>query len=145
MYKIRTMYQDSESLGTGLFSFANDPRITPVGHLLRISSLDELPQLFNVLNGSMSLVGPRPPVTYELGPVGDFSPQLLDRFSVKPGITGLAQISGRNHLNWNQKLNYDLKYIKLYARYGVLIDLFILLITPCVLLFKRNTIELPQI
>src|SRR6266478_7808736 len=98
MFKFRTMVQNAEQMGTGLFSFENDPRVTRVGQFLRHTSLDELPQLFNVLRGDMSIVGPRPPVTYELGNYADFSPELKFRFTVKPGVTGLAQISGRNDL-----------------------------------------------
>ena len=76
IFKFRTMFLGSEADGSGLFSFKDDPRITPIGHFLRSTSLDELPQLFNILNGSMSFVGPRPPVTYELGPFDNYPADL---------------------------------------------------------------------
>ena len=107
MYKFRTMYVNSEKSGTGLYSFDDDPRITRIGSFLRRFSLDELPQLINVILGSMSLVGPRPPVTYELGPWNEYTPHMRKRFKVKPGITGLSQVSGRNTLDWDQKIKYD--------------------------------------
>ena len=90
-HKFRSMVPDAETKGTGLYSFEDDPRITYVGHYLRRLSLDELPQLFNVLLGSMSLVGPRPPVTYELGPWEDYTPQMLKRFKVKLELQDLLK------------------------------------------------------
>jgi len=141
MLKFRTMVQDAERLGTGLYSFGDDPRITRVGYFLRRMSLDELPQLFNVLTGSMSLVGPRPPVTYELGPWEGYTPEMRKRFDVKPGITGLAQILGRNALNWDQKIAYDNLYVDRVVKYGWWIDIPILLRTFWLVLIARNTVE----
>ena len=141
MFKFRTMYQNTEKMGTGLYSFENDPRITQLGHMLRRTSLDELPQLFNVLGGSMSLVGPRPPVTYELGPWESYTPEMRKRFEVKPGITGLAQVSGRNELNWDEKIAFDNAYVELIARQGVWADLVILLRTLGVVLVRRDSVE----
>lgn len=143
MFKFRTMVQDAERMGTGLFSYANDPRITRVGRFLRLTSLDELPQLINVLRGDMSVVGPRPPVTYELGNYEEFLPELKFRFTVKPGITGLAQVSGRNELTWDQKLVYDTEYIRKYSIHGVAYDVYLILRTVCVVLSMRNVIEKP--
>jgi len=141
MYKFRTMRDKSEKVGTGLNSFEDDPRVTRIGKYLRLFSLDELPQLGNVILGEMSIVGPRPPVSYELGRYEDFSPRQRLRFAVKPGITGLAQVSGRNMLDWNQKIEIDNHYVSLRHRYGVLIDIKILFQTVQVVLSARNVIE----
>jgi lipopolysaccharide/colanic/teichoic acid biosynthesis glycosyltransferase len=139
--KFRTMIQNAEFMGTGLYSYLDDPRITKVGHFLRQKSLDELPQLFNVFNGSMSLVGPRPPVSYELGNFEDFTPVMLKRFTVKPGVTGLAQVSGRNGLDWDAKIHFDNLYVDCFAKYGLWLDFSILLRTIWVVLESADTIE----
>lgn len=141
MYKFRTMVLNAEKMGTGLFSYSDDPRVTRVGRILRIMSLDEMPQIFNVILGTMSLVGPRPPVTYELGPYEGLSDQWKIRFKVKPGITGLAQVSGRNDLTWDQKIEFDNRYVELYQRWGIVVDLIILLRTVFVVLSMSNVIE----
>lgn len=141
MYKFRTMRDGAEKSGTGLFSYQKDPRVTRVGRYLRQLSLDELPQLINVIRGDMSIVGPRPPVTYELGRYEELSPEYKFRFAVKPGITGLAQVSGRNALDWDAKIAIDNRYVALYRRYGILIDMKILLLTFWVVLSMRNVIE----
>lgn len=141
MYKFRTMVQNAESMSEGLFSYSDDARITTPGKYVRPASLDELPQLINVLKGDMSIVGPRPPVTYELGNYEDFDATLRSRFVVKPGITGLAQVTGRNAFNWDEKIVYDLKYIERFRKYGILEDFRILLLTFGVVLSMTNTIE----
>lgn len=143
MYKFRTMVQNAEKMGTGLFSYEDDPRVTRVGRMLRHASLDELPQIVNVIKGDMSIVGPRPPVTYELGDYVEFPPELKHRFTVNPGITGLAQLSGRNDLNWDRKLEFDTEYIQKYTRYGIGFDLYLILRTVWVVLSMRNVIEKP--
>lgn len=142
IYKFRTMIPNSELSGTGLYSFSSDPRITPIGYWLRILSLDELPQLLNILRGDMSFVGPRPPVHFELGPPSEYPNILRQRFDVMPGITGLAQVSGRNHNNWDEKLGYDLQYINSFRRFGVFADIGIILLTVYSLLIHRNTVEI---
>ena len=141
MIKFRTMINNAESVGTGLYSFEDDPRVTRVGYYLRRTSIDELPQLFNVLGGSMSLVGPRPPVTYELGPWEEYTPEMRKRFEVKPGITGLAQISGRNDLDWDQKIVYDNRYVDLINEKGLVVDIQILLLTLWIVIKRGNTVE----
>jgi lipopolysaccharide/colanic/teichoic acid biosynthesis glycosyltransferase len=112
-----------------IFKIRNDPRLTPIGRFLRRTSIDELPQLFNVLKGDMSLVGPRP---MSLRDVGLFSESwLMRRFSVRPGITGLWQVSGRSNLSFEDWITLDLKYID---GWSLLLDLVILLRTvPAVL------------
>lgn len=95
--------------GAPSFKMENDPRITPIGQFIRKTSLDELPQLINVLNGSMSLVGPRPPIPYE---VKAYNSWHLQRLSVKPGVTGLWQVSGRSSIAFNEMVELDLQYIK---------------------------------
>ena len=141
MLKFRTMTVGAEDLGTGLFSYENDPRVTRVGHVLRRYSLDELPQLWNVLYGVMSIVGPRPPVSYELGPYEDFTPEMRIRFTVKPGITGLAQVSGRNDLTWPEKIVHDNEYLKRLSRHGVLEDLRIIWATIRLVVSAEGVIE----
>ena len=126
MWKFRSMVVNAESIGSGLFSYENDPRITKVGRFLRNTSLDELPQLFNVLEGSLSLVGPRPCVTYELGDFDTLNKRYKKRFSVKAGITGLAQARGRNENSWDEKVSLDNEYIDLFQKQGVWIDMVVL-------------------
>lgn len=129
MYKFRSMKVGAEKMGTGLFNYKDDPRVTRVGRFLRNTSLDELPQLLNVLTGSLSLVGPRPCVTYELGDFATLNKKYKKRFQMKAGITGLAQVKGRNDISWDEKVFYDNQYIDKYKRYGVLLDIWILAAT----------------
>jgi exopolysaccharide biosynthesis polyprenyl glycosylphosphotransferase len=117
MIKFRSMVADADvqrarllelSEGNGvLFKMRKDPRVTRVGAVLRRFSLDELPQLFNVIRGDMSLVGPRPPLPEE---VAAYSDDAIRRLRVKPGVTGLWQVSGRSDLNWEESLRLDLRY-----------------------------------
>jgi lipopolysaccharide/colanic/teichoic acid biosynthesis glycosyltransferase len=103
-----------------LFKIRRDPRVTPVGRWLRRFSLDELPQLFNVLGGSMSLVGPRPPLPQE---VERYDTSTRRRLLVKPGLTGLWQISGRSDLSWEESVRLDLRYVE---NWSLALDLLIL-------------------
>jgi lipopolysaccharide/colanic/teichoic acid biosynthesis glycosyltransferase len=145
MYKFRTMVVNAEHTGTGLCSFHDDPRVTRVGKYLRKVSLDELPQLFNVVLGAMSIVGPRPPVTYELGEFTTLSDEMKVRFRVKPGITGLAQVSGRNALGWEQKIVFDNQYVALFERWGVAVDVVIILKTAWVIMSTKDVVEQPPV
>lgn len=143
MYKFRTMLLNAEHTGTGLCSYPGDPRVTKIGRYLRAASLDELPQLYNVLTGSMSIVGPRPAVTYELGDYATLTDHMRIRFTVKPGITGLAQVSGRNSLDWNQKIALDNRYVERFARLGIIEDIVIAIRTVWVMLSMRDVVEAP--
>jgi lipopolysaccharide/colanic/teichoic acid biosynthesis glycosyltransferase len=142
LWKFRTMYSNSGdrlkdtsfvsqlisgdlgSVGSQAVSkLKNDPRITPLGRFLRLTSLDELPQLWSVLRGDMSLVGPRPAIPYEL----EKTPaEYMRRFAVVPGITGLWQVSGRSHMAYDTMLKLDLEYVE---RQSILLDLVILVRT----------------
>ncbi|MCS5713727.1 sugar transferase [Herbiconiux sp. CPCC 205716] len=131
--KFRSMVVDAEHLlqelaakqraegNAVLFKMKNDPRITPIGRFLRRFSLDELPQLFNVFSGSMSLVGPRPPLDTE---VDQYEQHVHRRFLVKPGITGLWQVSGRSNLSWEDTVRLDLYYVENWSFTGDLVILW---------------------
>ena len=141
MYKFRTMVKDAEFLKKELknemdgpmFKMKNDPRVTQTGKFLRKWSLDELPQLLNVLKGDMSLVGPRPLANEEMA--GDNNNTWREiRLSVKPGVTGLWQIMGRTSGKFSDWVNYDIEYVQ---KRSVLMDLKILIMTAITVL--RNT------
>jgi lipopolysaccharide/colanic/teichoic acid biosynthesis glycosyltransferase len=109
MLKLRTMVQGAEHKGAGLAVNENDARITRVGALLRRTSLDELPNLVNVLRGEMSLIGPRPTLPAQ---VAQYSERQRGRLAIKPGITGWAQVNGRASLPWSERIELDLYYIE---------------------------------
>jgi lipopolysaccharide/colanic/teichoic acid biosynthesis glycosyltransferase len=128
LLKLRTMVVGAERQGAGLAVNRGDPRITRVGRLLRRVSLDELPQLWNVVHGEMSLVGPRPTLAYQ---VERYTPRQRRRLAVKPGITGWAQVHGRAALPWDERIELDVWYVE---HRSPLLDLRILLRTPRALL-----------
>ncbi|MDN6572471.1 MAG: sugar transferase [Staphylococcus equorum] len=128
IFKFRTMVTNAENIGDGL-TVKNelDNRITGIGRFLRKLSLDELPQLFNVLLGNMSLVGPRPPVTYfPYDGYQNYPEWAKKRFLMKPGITGIAQVTVRNSVPWNDRIKVDNKYIDSFS---LVLDFKILLLT----------------
>ena len=108
LLKFRTMVVGAHAMGAGWLVAERDPRITRVGHFLRRWSLDELPQLFNVLRGDMSIVGPRPTLRYQVDQYTDFQRRRLE---VRPGITGWAQVQGRNDLPWPERIELDVWYV----------------------------------
>jgi exopolysaccharide biosynthesis polyprenyl glycosylphosphotransferase len=145
MLKFRSMVQDAEARLADLqarrdhgnevmFKMRDDPRVTRVGRVMRRFSLDELPQLFNVIGGSMSLVGPRPPLPRE---VDQYANHVHRRFLVKPGITGLWQVSGRSALSWDDTVRLDLSYVENWSLLG---DLVILLKTFRAALMPGDTV-----
>ena len=133
-YKFRTMKLDVEPFGPSPKS-AKDPRLTKVGRFLREYSLDELPQLFNVLKGDMSIVGPRP---LYLSQMAEWSERQKKRLLVKPGLTGLAQISGRGELTHEEKLELDVKYVETASLW---LDLKIILATVANVFKRKNIYE----
>ncbi len=139
MLKFRSMVVDAEKSGAGLFNYKDDPRVTKVGRFLRNSSIDELPQLFNILKGDMSVVGPRPCVVYELGDFDTLNKRYKQRFEMKAGLTGLAQVKGRNDISWDEKVDYDNEYIDDFKRHGIFTDIRILWLSV-IKVFKKEDI-----
>ncbi|MCH7548129.1 MAG: exopolysaccharide biosynthesis polyprenyl glycosylphosphotransferase [Candidatus Krumholzibacteriota bacterium] len=141
-YKFRSMYHDADGQVDELseeneqegpvFKMRSDPRVTSIGRFLRRSSLDEIPQIFNVLKGDMSIVGPRPPLPRE---VRDYKPWHRQRLSVKPGITCLWQISGRSHIGFDEWMRLDMEYLRTRSLRG---DLVILLKTIPAVMARRG-------
>lgn len=111
MYKFRTMVVNAEQQGSGAYSIGNDPRITKVGSVLRKLSIDELPQLINILKGDMSFVGPRPILTYHPCKYEEYTEQEKRVFLVRPGITGWAQVNGRNSVDWVKRFELNEWYV----------------------------------
>ena len=126
--KFRTMVVNAEYIGDGLrVKSEKDNRITSVGRFLRATSLDELPQLFNVICGDMSLVGPRPPVTYHpYDGYNNYPDWAKIRFDMRPGITGLAQATVRNFATWDERIKIDVKYI---SGFSLWLDIKVLFLT----------------
>ena len=141
MLKFRSMVVNAEHTGAGLFNYENDPRVTRVGRFLRNSSLDELPQLLNILLGDMAIVGPRPCGVYELGDFDTLNKRYKKRFIVNAGLTGLAQVKGRNNITWDEKVEFDNEYVDLFSRLGILIDLKIIIETVIKVFHKENIYE----
>lgn len=111
IYKFRSMCVGAEQQGTGQYSFAGDPRVTRVGKFIRATSIDELPQLINILKGEMSFVGPRPPLTYHPWEISEYTPAQLRMFEVRPGITGWAQVNGRKEVEWHERIKKNVYYV----------------------------------
>jgi len=141
MYKFRSMVVNAESMGAGLFNYENDPRVTKVGRFLRNTSIDELPQLWNVIKGDLSIVGPRPCVKYELGDFDTLNKKYKKRFEVRAGITGLAQVKGRNKNSWEEKVTYDNQYIDEFKKQGLWLDIKILFSTVAKVFRKQDIYE----
>lgn len=139
IYKFRSMYINAENQGSGQYSFADDPRVTKVGKIIRRTSLDELPQFFNIIIGNMSLIGPRPTLTYHPWTLDNYPNEAKRRFNVQPGITGLAQVNGRKGLPWEDRFVYDLTYVE---NISFLLDLKIFLITVKKVLFMEDNVNI---
>ena len=111
MLKFRSMCLNAEHMGSGVYSEKGDKRVTRVGRFLRATSLDELPQLINILRGDMALIGPRPPLTYHPWPLEEYTPEQRRMFEVRPGITGWAQINGRKAVEWHRRVELNIWYV----------------------------------
>lgn len=112
IYKFRSMVVGAEKIGTGVYSKKGDTRVTKIGKIIRATSIDELPQLFNILKGEMSFIGPRPVLTYHPWKYEEYTKEQLKRFEVKPGVTGWAQIHGRKDVEWHKRIKLDVQYVE---------------------------------
>ena len=135
IYKFRSMCQGAEQTGTGQYSFAGDPRVTKVGKVIRATSIDELPQLVNVIKGDMSIVGFRPPLTYHPWPIEEYTPEQRRMFEVRPGITGWAQVNGRKHAEWHERIALSVYYVD---HMSLFLDIKIIFMTVFGVLSNRD-------
>ena len=133
LLKFRTMVVGAQQMGTGLKVTAGDSRITPLGARLRRLSLDELPQIWNVVRGDMSIIGPRPTVRAQ---VEQYNDRQRRRLLARPGVTGWAQVNGRNAIPWSRRIELDVEYVE---RWSPVFDLMILLRTARVVFARDNT------
>lgn len=132
IYKFRTMVPNAIHMGTGIYTDEKDPRITRSGYFLRKTSLDELPQLLNILKGDMSFVGPRPTIKEQVQKYDAFQNK---RLLMKPGITGLAQVNGRNNISWPERIKFDVQYVE---NWSISLDLKIIFKTVGVILKQEG-------
>lgn len=126
MLKFRSMYIGAEKKGTGVYSGTGDRRVTRVGRFMRATSIDELPQCINILCGDMSLIGPRPPLTYHPWCYEEYDDDQRRMFEVRPGITGWTQVHGRKNVEWNERIKMNVWYVD---HMSLLLDLKILMMT----------------
>lgn len=134
LLKLRSMRVNSEHSGTGVYSKKDDPRVLRVGAFARRTSLDELPQMINILKGEMAWVGPRPPLTYHPWPIEQYTAEQRHMFDVRPGITGWAQVNGRKTVEWHKRIEMNVWYAR---NLSFLLDLRIAFMTVFKVL--RNT------
>ena len=109
--KFRSMCVGAEKTGSGVYSGKGDARVTRVGKIIRATSLDELPQIFNILRGDMSLIGPRPPLTYHPWEYSEYTDEQRRMFDVRPGMTGWAQVHGRKDVEWHKRIELNVWYV----------------------------------
>ena len=127
MLKFRSMCVGAEKKGSGVYSGKWDNRVTRVGRFIRATSIDELPQLINVIHGDMSLIGPRPPLTYHPWPIEEYTDGQRHMFDVRPGFSGWAQINGRKDVEWNHRIELNVWYVK-HIRFSLDAKIFFLTI-----------------
>jgi len=139
--KFRSMSVGAEKTGTGVYSGKNDPRVTRVGRVLRALSIDEIPQLINVIRGEMSLIGPRPPLTYHPWPIEEYTDEQKKMFCVRPGLTGWAQVNGRRTVEWNKRIEMNCWYAD---HVSFLLDLKIFFLTFWVVLRGEDNLNAAQ-
>lgn len=126
IYKFRSMCVGAEKTGSGVYSGKGDARVTRIGKILRATSIDELPQLLNILKGEMSFVGPRPPLTYHPWKYEDYTDFQKRMFEVRPGITGWAQVNGRKDVEWHKRIELNVWYVD---HMSLLLDIKIMFMT----------------
>lgn len=126
IYKFRSMCVGVEKTGSGVYSGKGDARVTRIGKILRATSIDELPQLLNILKGEMSFVGPRPPLTYHPWKYEEYTDSQKRMFEVRPGITGWAQVNGRKDVEWHKRIELNVWYVD---HMSLLLDIKIMFMT----------------
>ena len=126
IYKFRSMCVGAEKTGSGVYSGKGDARVTRIGKILRATSIDELPQLLNILKGEMSFVGPRPPLTYHPWKYEEYTDLQKRMFEVRPGITGWAQVNGRKDVEWHKRIELNVWYVD---HMSLLLDIKIMFMT----------------
>jgi lipopolysaccharide/colanic/teichoic acid biosynthesis glycosyltransferase len=122
IYKFRSMCEDAEN--GGVYETKGDPRVTRVGKFIRKTSIDELPQFLNILKGQMSLIGPRPALTYHPWPYSDYTEEQKRMFHVRPGVTGWAQVNGRKEVEWPRRIELNVEYVDKMSFYFDLMIFF---------------------
>lgn len=127
MLKFRSMCVGAERTGSGVYSGKGDSRVTRVGRIIRATSLDELPQLINVLRGDMSLLGPRPPLTYHPWPLEEYTEEQRHMFDVRPGFSGWAQVNGRKEVEWHHRIELNVWYVR-HVRFSLDAKIFFMTI-----------------
>lgn len=138
MLKFRSMCLNAEHMGSGVYSEKGDKRVTRVGRFLRATSLDELPQLINILRGDMALIGPRPPLTYHPWPLEEYTTEQRRMFEVRPGMTGWAQINGRKAVEWHRRIELNVWYVD---HVSFLLDVKIFFLTIMQVLRNENNVN----
>lgn len=138
IYKFRSMVVGAEKMGTGVYSKKGDTRVTKVGKFIRATSIDELPQLLNILKGEMSFIGPRPVLTYHPWKYEEYTEEQKKRFLLRPGVTGWAQIHGRKQVEWEKRIKLDVEYVE---KISFIMDLKIFFITIYKVIFMKDNVN----
>lgn len=140
IYKFRSMCVGAEKLGTGVYSFKGDNRITRVGRVIRATSIDELPQLINILKGDMSLIGPRPALTYHPWSYDQYTEHQKKMFDVRPGVTGWAQVNGRKEVPWPERIELNIYYVE-HISFALDIKIFFMTIFKVFTMADNNNVS----
>lgn len=141
IYKFRSMCLGAEHTGSGVYSGADDMRVTKVGKIIRATSIDELPQLVNILKGDMSFIGPRPPLTYHPWELSEYTDEQLHMFDTRPGITGWAQVHGRKDVEWHKRIELNCWYVD---NMSLLLDIKIVFITLFKVLKNEDNVNVGE-
>ena len=140
IYKFRSMCVGAEKQGTGVYSFKGDKRVTRVGRFIRATSIDELPQLFNILKGDMSLIGPRPALTYHPWPYEQYTEHQKRMFDVRPGMTGWAQVHGRKEVPWPERIELNVYYVE-HLSLWLDVRIFFMTLLKVFMMADNNNVE----
>lgn len=138
IYKFRSMCENAEHTGSGVYSGADDMRVTKVGKVIRATSIDELPQLINIIKGDMSFIGPRPPLTYHPWDISEYTNEQLHMFDVCPGISGWAQVNGRKDVEWHKRIELNCWYVDHMCLW---LDIKILILTVVKVLKNEDNVN----